>query len=66
MIVLASHAEQVTLVVVPDFTIRACPKQAIAVAAIGRLDDHAASDHRIELLRLATQPLAGRTILRFR
>ncbi|MNV72282.1 hypothetical protein D3C71_1653590 [compost metagenome] len=35
------------------------------MAAVGGLDDHAAGDHGVELLRLGLQPFVGRTVLRF-
>ena len=60
---LTGHAEQVALVVMQDLAIGPCPKQPVAVAAICGLDDHAAGDHRIELLGLGLEPLVGRPIL---
>ncbi|MCY1445327.1 hypothetical protein D9M71_618370 [compost metagenome] len=64
VLVLAGHAEQVTLVVVQDFAIRPRPQQAVAVAAIGGLDNHTTGNHRVVLLRLGLQPLVGRAVLR--
>ncbi len=65
VIVLTRHTEQVALVVMPDFAVRACPQQAIAMAAIRRLNDHAAGDHCIELRGLRLHPFAGRAMLGF-
>ena len=63
VLVLTGHAEQVTLVIVRQRTVRARPEQAVAVAAISGLDDQAAADHRAQVLSLLAQPLAGRAIL---
>ncbi|MNU78356.1 hypothetical protein D3C71_679440 [compost metagenome] len=64
VIVLAGHAEQVTLVVVQDFAIRPRPQQAIAMTAVGGLNDHATSDYRIQLRRLSPQPFTGGAVFR--
>ncbi len=64
MLVLAGHAEQVALVVMQDFAVRSGPEQAVAVAAVGRLDDHAGSDHGIQPHGLFTHPTVGRALLR--
>ncbi|MNC50981.1 hypothetical protein D3C75_1002550 [compost metagenome] len=45
--------------------IRACPQQAIAMTAVGGLDDHATGDHRIKPQSLSPQPFAGRPVFRF-
>ncbi|MNH36375.1 hypothetical protein D3C79_971590 [compost metagenome] len=47
-----------------DLAIRPGPQQAVAVAAIGGLDDHAAGNHRVVLLRLGLQPFVGRAVFR--
>ncbi|MNN52092.1 hypothetical protein D3C81_1667690 [compost metagenome] len=62
---LTGHAEQVTLVVMQHLAIRACPQQAIAMTAVGGLDDHATGDHRIKPQSLSPQPFAGRPVFRF-
>ncbi|MNO65524.1 hypothetical protein D3C76_562840 [compost metagenome] len=64
MFVLTGHAEQVALVVVQNLAVRPRPQQAVAVAAIGGLDDHTAGNHRVVLLGLCLQPFVGRTVLR--
>src|SRR5690606_1437305 len=48
MLVLAGHAEQVTLVVVTHLTVRLRPEQAVAIAAIRGLDDQRAGDHCLQ------------------
>ncbi|MNP29308.1 hypothetical protein D3C76_1223270 [compost metagenome] len=64
VLVLTGHAEQVALVVVQDFAVRARPQQAVAVAAVGGADDHAAGDHRVQARRLLAQPGVGGALLR--
>ena len=64
VLVLTGHAEQVALVVMQDFAVRPRPQQAVAVAAVSGLDDHATGNHRVAFLRLGLQPLVGRAVLR--
>ncbi len=64
MLVLTGHAEQVALVVMQHLTIGTRPEQAVAMAAVGGLDDHAAGDDRIQPRRLAAQPGIGRALFR--
>ncbi|MNH33598.1 hypothetical protein D3C79_941270 [compost metagenome] len=63
MLVLTGHAEQVALVVVQDLAVRARPQQAVAVAAIGGLDDHATGNHCVDALGLSLEPFVGRAVL---
>ncbi len=62
VIVLTRHAEQMALVIMPDLAIRTRPQQAVAVATVSGMHDHAAGDHRIELFRLVAQPVGGRAL----
>ena len=64
VLVLTGHAEQVALVVMQHLTIGTRPEQAVAMAAVGGLDDHAAGDDRIQPRRLAAQPGIGRALFR--
>ncbi len=65
VLVLAGHAEQVALVVVRTAAVRARPVQAVAVAAVGRLSNHAADHHRVQASGLLQQPGAARAVLGF-
>ncbi|MNE51302.1 hypothetical protein D3C80_1459250 [compost metagenome] len=64
MLVLAGHAEQVALVIMRQAAIRSRPEQAVAVAAVGRLDDQAAGHHRVDTPGLLAHPDAGRAVFR--
>ena len=60
---LASHAEQMALVVVQHFAIRTRPQQAVAVAAIRGEHNHAARHHGIQPFGLFAQPVGRRATL---
>ncbi len=60
MLVFAGHAEQMALVVVQHLAVRTRPEQAVAMAAVGELDDQAAGDHRAKAPGLLQQPGMGR------
>ena len=62
--VLTRHAEQMTLIVVQHFTIRARPQQTITVAAISGLDDDASGHDSIKLFGLRNQPRVSRPLFR--
>ncbi len=61
---LAGHAEQMALVVMQHLTIGARPEQAVAMAAIGRLDDHTAGNYCVQPRSLSAQPGIGRPLFR--
>src|SRR5690606_21928422 len=62
--VLASHAEEMRLVVMQDLTVRARPEQTIAMAAVGRLDNDTAGDHALQTCGLFAQPGIGGPLFR--
>ena len=64
MVMFTGHAEQVALVVMQHLAIRPRPQQAVAVAAIGGLDDHTAGNHGLILCRLGLEPTMGGAVFR--